>query len=135
MMIGEAVVFFNQALAADFKYQRKQSMQLHSKMRFISAQFEALLSHDLWKRNAAHANSMAKLLEKQLGQISSVKITQKVEANGVFAILPKAIIEKVQEEIFFYVWNDKTNECRFMCSFDTTEEDVNKLAEAIKRHS
>lgn len=135
MMIGEAVVFFNPALATDFKYLRKQGMQLHSKMRFISAQFEALLSNNLWKKNATHANSMARLLEEKLRAIPSVSITQKVEANGVFAILPKHSIEKVQQEIFFYVWNDKTSECRFMCSFDTTEEDVITLANAIQKYS
>lgn len=134
MMIGEAIVFFNTALAADFKYQRKQGMQLHSKMRFISAQFDALLSNDLWKHNATHSNAMATLLEKKLKAISAVRITQHVQANGVFAILPPTIIEKVQEEIFFYVWNDKTSECRFMCSFDTTEEDVNTLVNAILRN-
>lgn len=135
MMIGEAIVFFNTSLATDFKYQRKQGMQLHSKMRFISAQFEALLSNNLWKRNATHSNAMAKLLEEKLRDIPSVRITQSVEANGVFAILPKQIIEKVQQEVFFYVWNDKTSECRFMCSFDTTEEDVNKLTNAIRLFS
>jgi threonine aldolase len=135
MMIGEAVVFFNTSLAADFSYQRKQGMQLHSKMRFISAQFNALLSNDLWKRNATHSNNMAKLLASKLSMIPSVKITQPVDANGVFAILPQAIIEKVQEAIFFYVWNEKTNECRFMCSYNTTEEDVNTLVEAIKKQS
>jgi threonine aldolase len=134
MMIGEAVIFFNPALAADFKYQRKQGMQLHSKMRFISAQFEALFSNDLWKRNATHANAMAKLLENGLRKIPQVTITQAVDANGVFAILPKAIIERVQEEVFFYVWNEKTSECRFMCSFDTTEEDVDKLVKAISNN-
>jgi threonine aldolase len=135
MMLGEAVVFFDAQLAADFKYIRKQGMQLHSKMRFISAQFYALLSNNLWQRNASHANKMATLLEARLRKISSVTITQKVEANGVFAMLPTSIIEKVQQEIFFYVWNDKTSECRFMCSFDTTEEDVNTVANAIEKHS
>lgn len=135
MMIGEAIVFFNTALAVDFKYQRKQGMQLHSKMRFISAQFDALLSNDLWKRNATHANAMAALLEKRLKEIPAVRITQRVQANGVFAILPPAIIERAQQEIFFYVWNDKTSECRFMCSFDTTEEDINKLVDAIRLFS
>lgn len=135
MMIGEAVVFFNTSLAADFSYQRKQGMQLHSKMRFISAQFNALLSNDLWKRNAAHSNNMAKLLASKLSAIPSVKITQPVDANGVFAILPQAIIEKVQEAIFFYVWNEKTNECRFMCSYNTTEEDVNTLVDSVKKYS
>lgn len=135
MMIGEAIVFFNTTLASDFKYQRKQGMQLHSKMRFISAQFEALLSNDLWKRNATHSNAMATLLEKKLRAIPSVRVTQSVDANGVFAILPQPIIERVQQEIFFYVWNDKTSECRFMCSFDTTEDDVTKLANAIQKYS
>ncbi len=135
MMIGEAIVFFDPALAADFKYTRKQGMQLHSKMRFISAQFDALLSNNLWKRNAEHANRMATLLEQKLKEVSSVKITQKVDANGVFAILPGDIIEKIQEEIFFYIWNDKTNECRFMCSFDTTKEDVDTLINAIRRYT
>lgn len=135
MMIGEAVLFFNTSLSADFSYQRKQGMQLHSKMRFISTQFSALLSNDLWKRNAAHANNMAKLLATKLSEINTIKITQPVDANGVFAILPQAIIEKVQEAIFFYVWNEKTNECRFMCSFNTTEEDVNTLVDAIKKYS
>jgi threonine aldolase len=135
MMIGEAVVFFNTSLAADFSYQRKQGMQLHSKMRFISAQFNALLSNELWKRNASHANKMAKILASQLNTIPAVTITQPVDANGVFAILPASIIEKVQAVIFFYVWNEKTNECRFMCSYNTTEEDVNNLVEAIKKFS
>jgi len=135
MMIGEAVIFFNTSLAADFSYQRKQGMQLHSKMRFISTQFNALLSNDLWKRNATHSNNMAKLLASKLSAIPSVKITQAVDANGVFAILPAGIIEKVQEAIFFYVWNEKTNECRFMCSYNTTEEDVNTLVNAIKKYS
>ncbi len=135
MMVGEAVVFFNTSLAADFSYQRKQGMQLHSKMRFISAQFNALLSNDLWKRNASHANNMAKLLEQKLRELPAVTITQPVEANGVFAILPKQNIEKVQEAIFFYVWNEKTNECRFMCSYNTTEEDINTLVDAIRKYS
>jgi threonine aldolase len=135
MMIGEAIVFFNTALATDFKYQRKQGMQLHSKMRFISAQFDALLSNELWKRNATHANAMAGLLEKKLREIPAVHITQRVQANGVFARMPAPIIEKVQQEVFFYVWNEKTSECRFMCSYDTTEDDVERLVGAIKKFS
>jgi threonine aldolase len=87
----------------------------------------------LWKKSATHANAMAKKLEKALLLFPEIKITQSVDANGVFALLPAHIIEKVQAEIFFYVWNDKTNECRFMCSFDTTEEDIETLAKAIKK--
>jgi threonine aldolase len=119
MMFGEAVLFFKPELAQHFKYIRKQGMQLHSKMRFISAQFEALLSNELWKKNAAHANRMAKLLEAQLKE-SGVQLTQSVDANGIFALMTAEVIEELQKEHFFYVWNEKTNEVRLMCSFDTT---------------
>lgn len=138
MMFGEAVVIFNPDLAKDVYYLRKQGMQLHSKMRFISAQFEGLLSNDLWKRNAAHANAMAQKLAQGLRNIPhpQVKITQAVDANGVFAILPKAITPELQKEIFFYVWNEQTNEVRLMCSFDTKEEEIerfiNKIRELIR---
>jgi len=132
MMFGEAVVFFNPDLAKQFAYLRKQGMQLHSKMRFITAQFDALLSNDLWKRNATHANRMAKKLEHALRQIPQIKITQTVDGNGVFAIIPKVITEALQQEFFFYVWNDRTNECRLMCSFDTTEKEVEQFTEKAK---
>ncbi|HET9486016.1 MAG TPA: low specificity L-threonine aldolase, partial [Chryseosolibacter sp.] len=121
LMFGEAVIVFNPELGRYLKYFRKQGMQLHSKMRFIGAQFTALLSNDLWKQNAAHANHMAQLLEEELLHISEVKITQTVDANGVFAIFPRKVIAALQEEHFFYVWNDVTTEVRLMCSFDTTE--------------
>ncbi|HEY5823041.1 MAG TPA: aminotransferase class V-fold PLP-dependent enzyme, partial [Cyclobacteriaceae bacterium] len=88
LMFGEAIIFFKPELATNFKYIRKQGMQLNSKMRFISAQFEALLSNDLWKRNASHTNNLAKLLEKGLKEIPQAIITQKVEGNGVFLTLP-----------------------------------------------
>lgn len=132
MMFGEAVLIFNTELAQDLSYLRKQGMQLHSKMRFISAQFEALLSNDLWKRSATHANAVAKKLEEGLRSIPQITVTQSVDGNGVFAIFPKEIIEKLQQEIFFYVWNDRTNEVRLMCSFDTTEEEINRFVKRIK---
>ncbi len=132
MMFGEAVLFFNPELAQYMKFIRKQSMQLHSKMRFISAQFEALLSNDLWKRNAEHSNQMAKLLEIELRKNKSISVTQKVEANGVFAIMPRSIIPALQEEHFFYVWNDKTSEVRLMCSFDTTEDDIQGFSKRLQ---
>lgn len=131
MMFGEAVVIFNPELAKDVYYLRKQGMQLHSKMRFISAQFEGLLSNDLWKRNATHSNAMAKRLAQGLRSIPKVKITQAVDANGVFAVLPKDITPKLQEEIFFYVWNEQTNEVRLMCSFDTKEEEIDRFIKKI----
>ena len=114
------------------KYIRKQGMQLHSKMRFIGAQFNALLTNDLWRKSSKHANGMAKLLEQELRKISAVKITQSVDANGVFALIPPAIISDLQKEHFFYVWNDQTSEIRLMCSFDTKEEDVRNFAAKLK---
>ena len=124
MMYGEAVVFFDKILARDFKYTRKQGTHLPSKMRYISAQFEALLTGDLWRQNAEYANRMAQLLAKELGKISQIKITQKVEANGVFAVIPKKYIARLQKKYFFYVWNEQTSEVRLMTSFDTTEQDI-----------
>lgn len=132
MMFGEAVVIFNPELAKDVYYLRKQGMQLHSKMRFITAQFEALLSNDLWKRNAANANAMAKKLEQGLRSIPQVKITQSVDANGIFAILPKDITSQLQDEVFFYIWNEQTNEVRLMCSFDTHENEIDRFIKKLK---
>jgi threonine aldolase len=132
LMFGEAVVFFNKELAQNMKYIRKQGMQLHSKMRFIGVQFDALLTNDLWKKPASHANKMAGLLAQELRKIQSVKITQSVDANGIFALIPKQIIPELQKEHFFYIWNDHTSEIRLMCSFDTTEEDVRNFAAKLK---
>jgi threonine aldolase len=133
MMYGEAVVFFDQSLAKDFKYTRKQGTHLPSKMRFISAQFEALLSNELWRKNAEHANRMAQRLANELGKISEVKITQKVEANGVFAIVPKKYIPILQKKYFFYVWNEETSEVRFMTSFDTTADDIADFVDLVRK--
>lgn len=127
LMIGEAVVFFNRDLARDFLYLRKQSMQLASKMRFISAQFHALLSNDLWRRNALHANHMAALLAQELAKFPCVRITQAVQANAIFAILPKEVIPILQEKYYFYLWNNTLSEVRLMTSFDTTVEDINEF--------
>ena len=95
-MGAEAVVLFNPSRAADFKYYRKQGMQLASKMRFLSAQFTALFKDDLWLRNARNANRMAQLLKREISKIPRVKIVQKVEANGVFAQIPRRAIAKLQ---------------------------------------
>lgn len=132
LMFGEAVLFFTKELATDFKFIRKQGMQLHSKGRYLGAQFEALLTNDLWKRNAAHANAMASLLASELQKIPAIRITQSVDANGVFAIFPPAIIPALQNNHFFYVWNDKTAEVRLMCSFDTTEDDIKNFVTNIQ---
>lgn len=132
MMYGEAVVFFNKALCEDFKYRRKQGMQLSSKMRYIGAQFSAFLENDLWKKNARHANLMAQKLYQAVKDIPGVRITQKVESNAVFAIIPESTIEKLQEAYFFYVWDEATSEVRWMCSFDTTEEDIEGFASRLR---
>ncbi len=132
MMYGEAVVFFAESLARDFKYTRKQGTHLPSKMRFISAQFEALLANDLWLRNAQRANRMAQRLARELATVPQITITQQVEANGVFALLPKKYIPVLQKKYFFYVWNEETSEVRFMTSFDTTEEDISKFVALVK---
>jgi threonine aldolase len=131
LMFGEAVLFFNQNTDA-VKYIRKQSAQLHSKMRFTAAQFLAILSNNLWLKNAHHANKMAQKLAQKLETIKGVQITQKVDSNGVFAIIPKEIIEPLQKEFFFYVWDEDRSEVRWMTSFDTQEEDIDKFVELIK---
>jgi threonine aldolase len=136
IMGGEAVVFFNPALSKDFLYLRKQGMQLASKMRFIAAQFEALLTDDLWKRSAEHANRMARVLEAEVRKIPQVRVVWKVEANGVFAQIPRHAIAKIKEKYFFYPWIEEECIVRWMCSFDTTEDDVKDfvrvVAEAVK---
>src|SRR6202521_1584019 len=128
---GEAVVFFQSGLSHDFLFLRKQSMQLASKMRFIAAQFEALLTADLWRRSAEHANRMARLLEEELSRIPQVRVVWKVEANGVFAQIPRHSIEKIKQHYFFYMWMEEESIVRWMCSFDTTEEDIRKFVEVV----
>ena len=131
LMGAEAVVFFDRKLAREFLYVRKQGMQLASKMRFISAQLETLLARDLWLKNARHANRMARLLEKEISRIPQVKIVYPVEANGVFAQIPRAAVSKLQKRYFFYVWNEQESVVRWMCSFDTTEQDVKEFARFV----
>jgi threonine aldolase len=125
---AEAVVFFRPELARDFLYVRKQAMQLASKMRFLAVQMEALLTNDLWRRSAEHANRMARLLEQEVRKIPRVKIYHPVEANGVLAQIPREAIKKIQERYFFYGWIEEESVVRWMCSFDTTEEDVRQFA-------
>lgn len=133
LMGGEAVVFFRPELARRYKFIRKQSMQLASKMRFIAAQFDALLTDDLWRRNALHANAMAQRLAAALVDVPQVRLTQRVQANAVFAVIPRRHIAALQAQHFFYVWDEPTCEVRWMMSFDTREEDVDAFAELIRR--
>jgi threonine aldolase len=131
MMMGEAVLFFNPGLTQFTRYLRKQSMQLYSKMRFVGAQFLAYFEDDLWKKTATHSNKMAKLLESQVSKIPGIKITQPVVANGVFAIVPRKIIEPLQKRFFFYIWDEEKPEVRWMTSFDTTEDEIYEFVELI----
>jgi threonine aldolase len=130
LMMGEAVVFFRSEWAAEAAYVRKQAMQLYSKMRFVAAQFGAFLDHDLWKALALHGNRMAALLAAELSKLPHVQITQQVQTNAVFAALPEAVIEALQKQYFFYVWNEDTHEIRLMTSFDTTEKDIHDFIQS-----
>ena len=136
-MLGEAVVVLNPEASTGLKFLRKLDMQLASKMRFVSAQLIALLEDDLWLRNASHSNAMAQRLRAGVeagiadGSIRGVAFTQPTQANGVFAVLPPGAAEELQREFKFYVWNEHTGEVRWMCSWDTTEEDVDAFVAAI----
>jgi threonine aldolase len=129
---AEAVVLLNPQLAHDFLYIRKQSMQLASKMRFLAAQFDALLTDELWLRSAGHANAMASRLAAGLAGLPGLTITRPVETNAVFATLPPAVVEPLQAEYPFYTWDEAASEVRWMCSWDTTEGDVDGFAAAVR---
>ncbi len=130
-MLGEAVVVLDPDAAPGVDFLRKSSMQLASKMRFVSAQLLALLTDDLWLRNATHANGMAQALASRVGGIDGVVITQPVQANAVFAILPPDVTTRLQERFRFYTWDQATGEVRWMCSWDTTDGDVDAFATAV----
>jgi threonine aldolase len=130
LMFGEAVVLRRRELGEAAVYLRKQSMQLASKMRFVAAQFDALLEGERWRAAAGHANAMARRLADAVGD--AVTITQPVEANAVFALVAPERAAKLREEWFFYTWDESTGEVRWMCSWDTTEEDVDAFAAAVR---
>ena len=129
---AEAVVLFDPALAEGFRFVRKQAMQLASKMRFVAVQLEALLADGLWRRNAEHANAMARLLADAVGDLPGVAVTQPVESNAVFATVPRAPIAPLQEAFPFYVWDAGRDEVRWMTSFQTTADDVDDFATALR---
>ncbi|MGC9219939.1 MAG: threonine aldolase family protein [Solirubrobacteraceae bacterium] len=132
LMVGEAVVVRDPALMQGMLHLRKQTLQLASKMRFVAAQFDALLRDDLWLRNAAHANAMARRLYEAVGSINGVTVTRPPAANGLFVKLPEAARKDLQQQFDFYVWDELTGEVRWMCSWDTTEEDVDRFAAAVR---
>lgn len=137
LMFGEAVLFLRKDLGieagADFKYVRKQLMQLPSKTRFLAAQFLEFLGTDLWRENARHANLMAARLSEGLSRSPHAKITQRTQANAVFAILPKSLVPRLREHFFFYVWNEASFECRLMTSWDTQPEDIDGFLEKLSQ--
>ncbi|WP_125612801.1 threonine aldolase family protein [Specibacter cremeus] len=132
-MYGEAVVALAPEAADGLKYLRKMDMQLSSKMRFISAQLLALLEDDLWLRSAGHANAMAAKLRAAVDALPSVHATQATESNGVFAVLPAGVADRLRADFRFYDWDAAAREVRWMCSFDTTEADIDAFAAAIRR--
>jgi threonine aldolase len=131
-LLGEAVVVLNQGAVSHMKHLRKLSMQLHSKMRFVAVQLEALLAKDLWLRNARHANEMAQRLTEGVRAVNGVRVLYPVQANAVFARLPHDVSERLQKRFRFYFWDEAAGDVRWMCSFDTTEDDVDDFVAALK---
>ena len=134
LMLGESVIIFNPALKKEACFVRKQSAQLASKLRYLSCQFTAYLTDDLWLKNASHANRMAQLLYAGLKELPGVRFTQKVESNQLFLTMPRPVIDNLLKDYFFYFWNEEENEIRFVTSFDTTEQDIEELLRAIRRY-
>ena len=131
MMLGEAVVVLAPQRLHDIEYLRMLTTQLASKMRYLSVQFEALLGGDLWLRNAVHANAMATRLAAAVGAVDGVTIPRPVQSNAVFAVLPPEVTARLRERFPFQIWDDDTDEVRWMCAFDTTEADVDAFAAAV----
>lgn len=132
MMFGEAVIFFNPDVSKEVTFIRKQLMQLHSKTRFIAAQFSVVLKDNLWLKTAGHANRMAQMLAGEAAKIPGIRITQKVQGNEIFAIIPREKIAVLQEKCFFYVWDENASEVRWVCSFDTTESDIIEFVNLLR---
>jgi len=131
-MYGEAVIYLRPELAATARFTRKQAGQLPSKARFIAAQLLALLEHDRWLHHAAHANEMARLLADRVRRIPVVRIAHEPEANALFVHLPHEIIRPLQDWSFFWDWDEATSMVRWMTSFVTTAEDVERFALGIE---
>jgi threonine aldolase len=129
---AEALIVMRPGLAPDLPYLRKQQTQHTSKMRFVAAQFDALLRDDLWRVNAAHANAMARRLADGAADVPGVEIVYPVQANAVFARLRPRHIEELQRNWFFHVWDERDSVARWMAAFDTTEADVDDFLSAIR---
>ncbi len=132
MLFGEAVVVLDPGAVRAMKHLRKLSMQLASKMRFVSVQLEALLARDLWLRNARHSNTMAQRLAAGVRSVPGVEILYPVQANAVFARLPHDVSERLQKRFRFYFWDEAAGDVRWMCSFDTSPDDVDAFVDALR---
>src|SRR5690348_3660411 len=131
-MGAEALIVMRPGLAADAPYLRKQLLQLTSKLRFVAAQFGALLRDDLWRANATHANAMACRLAEGVAGVNGVNIVRPVQVNAVFARLDPRHIAALQQEWFFHLWDEHGSVVRWMTAFDTTEADVDTFISAIR---
>ncbi len=132
LMFGEALIPLRKELSEYIKYYRKQTTQLFSKMRYIAAQFIPYLTENIWLENAQKSNAAAQLLWNEMREIKGVEITQNVESNALFFILPKKITDKLRERYFFYDWDESRNEMRLVCSWDTTEQDIRDFIAYLK---
>ena len=132
LLMGESCVLLNPVLDVDMKYRRKQMTQLGSKMRFMAAQMECYIESGMWRRNAEHSNRMAQLLRSEVEKVEGVKIMYSVQVNSVFAQLPCEVWHRLQQRYFFYDWDEEQNVVRWMCSFDTTEQDIHNFVNALK---
>ncbi|MFI7708121.1 threonine aldolase family protein [Nonomuraea sp. NPDC049480] len=132
-LAAEAVVVLDPSLTDAVPYLRRQSLQLASKMRFISAQLSALLTDDLWLRNAAHANQMAARLANGIADIADVSLAQAVQSNAVFAALPPAVTETLLRRYSFHYWDKAAGIVRWMTAFDTTSEHVDDFLDDIRK--
>jgi threonine aldolase len=133
LLHGEAIVVLNRDAASGVEFLRKAGMQLASKMRFVGVQFEVLFGTDLWLRSATHANAMARRLADAVADVPGVQLSREPAVNSVYAILPAESTARLQEQYFFYPWDRTTGEVRWVCAFDTTEQDVDDFAEAIRK--
>ena len=132
MMMGEVILAFHPEWNENLMYFRKQSAQVYSKMRYLSAQYLAYFQDDLWLQNATHSNAMAEYLAAQIRNLPGVRFTQKVEVNSLFLIIPREAIQKLLEHYFFYMWDESVNEIRLVCSWDTTQQDIDAFVKLLK---
>lgn len=132
LLMGECAVMLNPELDRQLLYRRKQMAQLGSKMRYMAAQMDRYLQDDLWRHNAEHSNAMAQRLYQSVRDLPGVKVVYPVEANSVFVQLARPVWKKLQEDYFFYDWDEDNDVVRWMCSFDTKQEDIDRFTARLR---